>query len=43
VVVGGLVVSTVFTMFLVPTVLSVVFSFSKPKQAELGPAPAEPN
>lgn len=31
VVVGGLVVSTVFTMFLVPTVLSLVFSFSKPK------------
>ena len=31
VVVGGLAVSTVFTMFLVPTVLSLVFSFSKPK------------
>ncbi len=43
VVVGGLVVSTVFTMFLVPTVLSVVFSFSKPKLADLGPAPAESN
>ncbi|MDB4687680.1 efflux RND transporter permease subunit [Akkermansiaceae bacterium] len=33
VVVGGLAVSTVFTMFLVPTVLSLVFSFSKPKAA----------
>jgi HAE1 family hydrophobic/amphiphilic exporter-1 len=33
VVVGGLAVSTVFTMFLVPTVLSMVFSFSKPKVA----------
>lgn len=31
VVVGGLAVSTVFTMFLVPTVLSLVFSLSKPK------------
>ncbi|YCM42261.1 efflux RND transporter permease subunit [Verrucomicrobiaceae bacterium 227] len=31
VVVGGLAVSTVFTMFLVPTVLSLVFSMSKPK------------
>jgi HAE1 family hydrophobic/amphiphilic exporter-1 len=30
VVVGGLVVSTIFTMFLVPTVLSMVFSLSKP-------------
>jgi HAE1 family hydrophobic/amphiphilic exporter-1 len=36
VVVGGLAVSTVFTMFLVPTVLSMVFSFSKPKATELG-------
>ena len=33
VVVGGLAVSTIFTMFLVPTVLSLVFSFSKPKVA----------
>lgn len=42
VVVGGLVVSTIFTMFLVPTVLSLVFSFSKPKfaEAELQPASA---
>ncbi len=36
VVVGGLAVSTVFTMFLVPTVLSLVFSISKPKVTELG-------
>jgi HAE1 family hydrophobic/amphiphilic exporter-1 len=34
VVVGGLVVSTIFTMFLVPAVLSLVFSFSKPKVAD---------
>lgn len=34
VVVGGLAVSTVFTMFLVPTVLSLVFSFSRPKAVE---------
>lgn len=37
VVVGGLVVSTIFTMFLVPTVLSVVFSLSKPKVTESVP------
>lgn len=36
VVVGGLAVSTVFTMFLVPAVLSLVFSLSKPKVTELG-------
>ena len=36
VVVGGLAVSAIFTMFLVPTVLSLVFSFSKPKTSELG-------
>jgi HAE1 family hydrophobic/amphiphilic exporter-1 len=36
VVVGGLVVSTVFTMFLVPTVLSLVFSLSEPNPEELG-------
>lgn len=35
VVVGGLVVSTIFTMFLVPAVLSLVFSFSKPKQVAI--------
>lgn len=40
VVVGGLVVSTVFTMFLVPTVLSLVFSLSKPS-VETEPQPAE--
>ncbi|MGE9267419.1 MAG: efflux RND transporter permease subunit [Verrucomicrobiales bacterium] len=34
VVVGGLAVSTVFTMFLVPTVLSVVFSLTRPKPDE---------
>ena len=33
VVVGGLAVATVFTMFLIPTVLSLVFSLSKPKVA----------
>lgn len=31
VVVGGLAISTIFTIFLVPSVLSLVFSFSKPK------------
>ncbi len=31
VVVGGLAVSTIFTMFLVPTVLSLVFSLNKPQ------------
>lgn len=35
VVVGGLAVSTVFTMFLVPAVLSIVFSFNKPTEGEL--------
>lgn len=35
VVVGGLAVSTVFTMFLVPTVLSLVFSLSKPRPAAI--------
>jgi HAE1 family hydrophobic/amphiphilic exporter-1 len=34
VVVGGLAVSTVFTMFLVPAVLSIVFSFNQPKESE---------
>lgn len=33
VVVGGLAISTIFTIFLVPAVLSLVFSFSKPKLA----------
>ena len=40
VVVGGLVVSTVFTMFLVPTVLSLVFSLSK-SSAKIEPQHAE--
>ncbi|RCS46108.1 AcrB/AcrD/AcrF family protein [Bremerella cremea] len=35
VVVGGLVVSTVFTMFLVPVLLSVLFDIWKPTQVEL--------
>lgn len=41
VVVGGLAVSTIFTMFLVPTVLSLVFSFARPKtgDSELHPEP----
>ncbi|GAA4419729.1 efflux RND transporter permease subunit [Bremerella cremea] len=35
VVVGGLVVSTVFTMFLVPVLLSVLFDIWKPQQVEM--------
>lgn len=35
VVVGGLIVSTVFTMFLVPVLLSVLFDIWKPQQVEM--------
>ena len=32
VVVGGLIVSTVFTLFLIPALLSIVFTFHRPRQ-----------
>jgi HAE1 family hydrophobic/amphiphilic exporter-1 len=38
VVVGGLVVSTVFTLFLVPVILSVVFDIGPPRLGDAGDA-----